>query len=286
MARRGFAPRAEIPLRWFFAKLAAAGYLDASRPRRGSALRGPRPAAARRPGPSPRRARGRSIRAPGRRSRSCGPWSSTCPSSCAAKRPARTSCSRPTRLPLWFDYFSNDNLLYEINNRLGAEAVARELPAGRPATIVEIGGGSGSAALAVGERLARDGGALADRPLRLHRDRADLPAPRRALDPRPLSRPRRRVPEARHERGLRVAGRRARRAPTSSTPSTRSTSPATSRRRSPASARRCGPEASPSSPSACALSRASRSTSSSSSTSSRTSRASRPIRRRARTTVS
>jgi SAM-dependent methyltransferase len=62
----------------------------------------------------------------------------------------------PTRLPLWFDYFSNDHLLYEINNRLGAEAVARELPAGRPATIVEIGGGSGSAALALGERLARD----------------------------------------------------------------------------------------------------------------------------------
>ncbi len=61
----------------------------------------------------------------------------------------------PTRLPLWFDYFSNDHLLYQINNRLGAEAVARLLPR-RPATIVEIGGGSGSAALAVAERLARD----------------------------------------------------------------------------------------------------------------------------------
>jgi SAM-dependent methyltransferase len=64
----------------------------------------------------------------------------------------------PARLPLWFDYFSNDNLLYQINNRLGAEAVARALlPARRPATILEIGGGSGSAALALGERLARDG---------------------------------------------------------------------------------------------------------------------------------
>ena len=31
----------------------------------------------------------------------------------------------PARLPLWFDYFSNDNLLYEINNRLGAEASSR-----------------------------------------------------------------------------------------------------------------------------------------------------------------
>jgi len=62
----------------------------------------------------------------------------------------------PSKLPLWFDYFSNDNLLYAINNRLGAEAVVRALPAGRPATIVELGGGSGSAALALGERLARD----------------------------------------------------------------------------------------------------------------------------------
>jgi SAM-dependent methyltransferase len=62
----------------------------------------------------------------------------------------------PARLPLWFDYFSNDNLLYQINNRLGAEAVFRALPHGRRATVVEIGGGSGSAALAVAERLLRD----------------------------------------------------------------------------------------------------------------------------------
>ena len=61
----------------------------------------------------------------------------------------------PAKLPLWFDYFSNDNLLYQINNRLGAEAVARALPASS-AAIVELGGGSGSAALALGERLSRD----------------------------------------------------------------------------------------------------------------------------------
>ena len=62
----------------------------------------------------------------------------------------------PARLPLWFEYFSNENLLYAINNRLGAEAVVRSLPTDRPATILEIGGGSGSAALALAERLARD----------------------------------------------------------------------------------------------------------------------------------
>src|SRR6266545_836644 len=62
----------------------------------------------------------------------------------------------PARLPLWFEYFSNDNLLYQINNRLGAEAVARALPRGATATVVEVGGGSGSAALAVAERFSRD----------------------------------------------------------------------------------------------------------------------------------
>src|SRR4029450_12210808 len=63
----------------------------------------------------------------------------------------------PSKLSLWFDYFSNENLLYQINNRLGAECVVRARPPTPRATIVEPGGGSGSAAVAVGERLARDG---------------------------------------------------------------------------------------------------------------------------------
>jgi len=41
---------------------------------------------------------------------------------------------RPDRLPLWFRYFSNRNLLYSINNVLGALALERALP--------EAGGGS------------------------------------------------------------------------------------------------------------------------------------------------
>ena len=40
---------------------------------------------------------------------------------------------------------------------IDAEALARALPAARPAVVLELGGGSGSAALAVLERLARDG---------------------------------------------------------------------------------------------------------------------------------
>jgi SAM-dependent methyltransferase len=61
---------------------------------------------------------------------------------------------RPDRLPLWFRYFSNRNLLYSINNVLGALALARALPetGGR---VLEIGGGAGSAAEAA---LARLGG--------------------------------------------------------------------------------------------------------------------------------
>ena len=65
---------------------------------------------------------------------------------------------RPDRLPLWFRYFSNRNLLYSVNNQLGAVALSRLLPeaGGR---VLEIGGGAGSAAEAalarLGPRVAR-----------------------------------------------------------------------------------------------------------------------------------
>lgn len=65
---------------------------------------------------------------------------------------------RPDRLPLWFRYFSNRNLLYSINNVLGALALARALPAGG-GRVLEIGGGAGSAAEAalavLGPRVSR-----------------------------------------------------------------------------------------------------------------------------------
>ena len=34
----------------------------------------------------------------------------------------------PVRLPLWIRYFSNANILYAINNALGAEVLTRVLP--------------------------------------------------------------------------------------------------------------------------------------------------------------
>jgi SAM-dependent methyltransferase len=53
----------------------------------------------------------------------------------------------PDKLPLWLKYFSNDNLLYAINNTVGAEALSRLVPEdGAPFEILEIGGGCGSAA--------------------------------------------------------------------------------------------------------------------------------------------
>jgi len=53
----------------------------------------------------------------------------------------------PDKLPLWLKYFSNDNLLYAINNTVGAEALSRLVPAdGGAFEILEIGGGCGSAA--------------------------------------------------------------------------------------------------------------------------------------------
>jgi len=56
----------------------------------------------------------------------------------------------PTKLPLWLRYFSNDNVLYAINNAIGAEALSRLVPPnGGAFEILEIGGGCGSAAEAV-----------------------------------------------------------------------------------------------------------------------------------------
>ena len=62
----------------------------------------------------------------------------------------------PTRLSLWTGYFSNDNALYAVNNRLGAAALEAWMPSGG-CTVLELGGGLGSGALAVLERLAASG---------------------------------------------------------------------------------------------------------------------------------
>jgi len=155
IAEKGYAPRAEVPLRWFFRKLAAEEYLDVegSGPRESFRARGPLPAG----DPDRAETQSRAIDP-----RSAPPFAVVramlehVPAFLRGEKTGEEVLFSPAKLPLWFDYFSNENLLYQINNRLGAEAVFRALPRSREATVVEIGGGSGSAALAVAERLARD----------------------------------------------------------------------------------------------------------------------------------
>jgi SAM-dependent methyltransferase len=152
---RGWSPRAEVPIRWFLDKLAAAAYLERAGEDGGAAYRARDPLP---PGdPDLAEARARAIE-PGSMPAFAVVHAMVehVPEFLRGEKTGEEILFSPARLPLWFDYFSNDNLLYQINNRLGAEAVVRALPAGRPATILEIGGGSGSAALALGERLARD----------------------------------------------------------------------------------------------------------------------------------
>jgi SAM-dependent methyltransferase len=62
----------------------------------------------------------------------------------------------PRRLRLWVDYFSNDNGLYVVNNRIGALAVEQWLPRSG-GMVLEMGGGLGSGALALLERLEATG---------------------------------------------------------------------------------------------------------------------------------
>ena len=154
VAERRFAPRAAIPLAWFFRKLAAEGYLSIDQGETEATYKATGPLPPGDPDRSERLARSIDPRS--------GPPFAVVRAMVehvgeflAGEKTGEEILFAPARLPLWFDYFSNDNLLYAINNRLGAEAVARALPK-RPATVVEIGGGSGSAALALFERLARD----------------------------------------------------------------------------------------------------------------------------------
>ena len=61
----------------------------------------------------------------------------------------------PATLGLWFDYFSNSNPHYALNNIIAAGAVARA--AGPGARVLEVGGGGGSAAEAALAALVRSG---------------------------------------------------------------------------------------------------------------------------------
>ena len=72
------------------------------------------------------------------------------------KRSGEDILLAPTRLPLWVAYFSNGNLLYAVNNRVGAVAVETWMPRAVGA-ILEVGGGCASGTSALLERLAAVG---------------------------------------------------------------------------------------------------------------------------------
>ena len=62
----------------------------------------------------------------------------------------------PDRIGAWFEYFSNDNVIYAISNRIGAIAVERALH-GDGGAILELGGGLGSGTAAALERFTETG---------------------------------------------------------------------------------------------------------------------------------
>lgn len=153
--RKGYVPRAEVALRWMLTKLAADGFF-AQVPGSGEprfVARAPLP-----PAESGAKEKALAI------SPSAAPaftvveeLSKSIVEFFEGKKTGEEILFSPARLSLWFDYFNNDHLLYAVNNRLGAEAAARALPRTHPATILELGGGAGSAALALLEHLAAEG---------------------------------------------------------------------------------------------------------------------------------
>jgi SAM-dependent methyltransferase len=155
---RGFVRKAAVPLRWMLDKLSEEGFFDAV------------------PGTPPRFRLRRPLPTAdsGAKDRALALAPACAPAFSIVEEVSRNVVEiftgaktgedvlfSPSRLPLWFAYFNNDNLLYSVNNRLGAEAVARVLPATHPTAILELGGGAGSAAIALLERL--EAGSLLER---------------------------------------------------------------------------------------------------------------------------
>jgi SAM-dependent methyltransferase len=62
----------------------------------------------------------------------------------------------PDRIGAWFEYFSNDNLIYAISNRVGAFAAERALH-GDGGPVLELGGGLGSGTAALFDHLTETG---------------------------------------------------------------------------------------------------------------------------------
>jgi SAM-dependent methyltransferase len=157
VTRAGFDPgRAAVPVDWILRRLAARGILEQlevpGAPRRFHA-RDPLPAL------DPSVIRDEQLR----EDRSWLPAyvlaetvAQDYPAFLRGERTGEALLFSPARLRLWLEFFSNDNGLYAVNNRVGAVAAGEWLPPGR-ATILEVGGGLGSGALALLDHLQATG---------------------------------------------------------------------------------------------------------------------------------
>jgi SAM-dependent methyltransferase len=153
LSRSGHVARAQAPLEWMLSKLAEEGFFESAGEPARYRLRDPHP-----PADSGAKEKALAI-AP-----ACAPGftiaeelSKGIVDYFEGRKTGEEILFSPARLSLWFEYFNNDNLLYAVNNRLGAEAVLRALSRTRSSTILELGGGAGSAALALFERLEVEG---------------------------------------------------------------------------------------------------------------------------------
>jgi SAM-dependent methyltransferase len=152
LERAGLDPRSRVPVDWMLRHLAARGVLardDAGRFRCDGALPDLDPAEV--------------LAEQRRHDPACLPAYALAetaardyPQFLQGKRSGDDILLAPARLPLWSAYFSNDNPLYAVNNRVGAVALEAWL-APEATTILELGGGLASGALAALERLAAAG---------------------------------------------------------------------------------------------------------------------------------
>src|SRR5204863_365170 len=63
----------------------------------------------------------------------------------------------PQGVPLWLNYFHNDNLTYAVNNWVGAAQAVDHLSTRRTFRILEVGAGTGSASEILVQLLAENG---------------------------------------------------------------------------------------------------------------------------------
>jgi SAM-dependent methyltransferase len=159
--RAGLAPvPAERPVAWLLATLAARGWLTRTAGPQGE-LR------YRLSGPLPRLDPDQMLHAQEAHDPRCLPSyriaalaAERYPSVLRAEQTGEQALFGPDGISTWVKYFSNDNPLYAVSNAVGAIAVQRSLPPGE-INVLEIGGGLGSGAQALLDRLIATGRAQA-----------------------------------------------------------------------------------------------------------------------------